>query len=95
MLQVHGQSYSSMAAGGSRLTDSMRQVAAMLARPHGLGIRTAASFARVHSPSDLRALRMESISSMKMTDGCITPATANNVFTCSNSSSGGKIVRLQ
>jgi hypothetical protein len=30
----------------------------------------------------LRALMSESISSMKITDGCITPATANSVRTC-------------
>lgn len=35
-----------------------------------------------HAPSALRADMMESISSMKMTLGCITPATANRVFTC-------------
>lgn len=33
-------------------------------------------------PSDLRADMMESISSMKITLGCITPATANSTFTC-------------
>jgi len=34
------------------------------------------------APSDLRADRMESISSMKITAGCSTPATANSARTC-------------
>lgn len=34
------------------------------------------------APSLLRALMSESISSMKITDGCSTPATANSVLTC-------------
>ena len=37
------------------------------------------------APSDLRADRMESISSMKMTAGCSTAATAKSVRTCAHS----------
>ena len=43
--------------------------------------RTTATDQGVRSPSDLRADRTESISSIKMTEGCRAPATANSART--------------
>ena len=42
-----------------------------------------------HPPSDLRAVSSESISSMKMTDGCRQPASANRARTCRRRRRGG------
>lgn len=50
--------------------------------------------AHTHTPSALRADRMESISSMKMTEGCRQPATANSVFTIFSPSPIHLLVRL-